>query len=124
MLKLDRTANAENKSIDIILIGVEFVLHILRIRCDGKIIIEYKSPVDLNHLGVVKLVFAVQICILIIGESIFIHVCCRIDDAAGQAQGIVIAEFKGVFVPNRQQVVPITAVDVLDVISQIGGPGC
>ena len=59
MLKLDRSANAWDKAVDIILVGVKFILHVLQIRCDGKIVIEYKAPVNLGHLGVVKVIFAV-----------------------------------------------------------------
>jgi len=39
-LELNRPTNTDDKAIDIILVGVVFILHILCIRCDGKIIIE------------------------------------------------------------------------------------
>jgi hypothetical protein len=38
-----------------------FILHILNICCDCKIIIEHEPPVGLSHLNVVEIVFAIQI---------------------------------------------------------------
>ena len=58
-LELNRPANTENKAIDIIIAGVVFVLHVLGIRCNGNIIIENKTPVDLGDLRVVDLIFTV-----------------------------------------------------------------
>ena len=61
MLKLNHSTDAKNKAVDIILVGVEFVLHVLCIRCDGKIIIEHKAPINFGHLSIIKVIFAVQI---------------------------------------------------------------
>ena len=60
-LKIDRPANTEDKAIDIIPVGFVFVLHVLGIRRDGKIIIKDKTPVDLGDLGLVDIILTVQI---------------------------------------------------------------
>ncbi len=48
---------------------------------------------------------------------------CRHSNTAGQVQDIFIRRFRGVLVPEGQQVIPTAAGDVLDVIFQIGDPG-
>lgn len=60
-LELNRPTNTEDKTICIIVVGVVFVLHVLGIRCDGNIIIEDETPVDLGDLRLVEIIFTVPI---------------------------------------------------------------
>lgn len=53
--------DASDNPLDVIVIGVVFVFHILKVSRSGKVVIEDDPPVNIGHLAVVKIIFAVQI---------------------------------------------------------------
>ena len=65
-------------------------MHVLGIRCDGNIIIQYKTPVERGDLRVVEIIFTVHIGISDSDVVVFTPVPFAGDIEAARKKGVII----------------------------------